>query len=153
MPLLIASILLCQMAGLIGTVFTASAIPTWYATLIRPSFSPPNYIFGPVWTTLYTLMGISFYLVIKKGLKTKKVKVAVKIFLIHLFLNAIWSIIFFGMKNLGLAFIEIMVMWVFILLTMYKFWKVSKWSTYLLVPYLMWVSFAAFLNFTIWRLN
>lgn len=153
---LLGFIALCQLAGLIGSLFTFSAIPTWYAYLIKPTFSPPNYLFGPVWTTLYTLMGISLYLVyqtkIKKGGNNQKEK-AIRIFYTQLILNALWSIIFFGLKNPGLAFVEIIIMWSYILVTIMRFYKINKIASYLLIPYLLWVSFASVLNLSIALLN
>ena len=148
---LILSILLAQSAGIIGTFFTISAIPTWYAFLNKPMFSPPNWIFGPVWTILYTIIGISFYKIwinYKRGNSW-----AIKFFLFHLFLNSIWSIIFFGMKNLSLAFFEIVVMWLTAIYMVIKFKKIDKWASYLLIPYVLWISFASILNFSVWRLN
>lgn len=150
-PFLILAILLCEGAGILGSFFTVSSISTWYATLTKPSFSPPNYIFGPVWTILYALMGISLYLVWTS--KNKSKQQAVNLFLIQLGLNAIWSIIFFGLKNPGLAFIEIIALWVAIFLTIRTFQKVSKIASYLLYPYLVWVSFASVLNLSILILN
>lgn len=150
---LIISLALPQLAGLIGSIFTTSAIPVWYATLQRPSFSPPNWIFGPVWITLYVLMGISVYLVWQKIEVNKKAKRAMLFFWIHLFFNASWSIIFFGFQNPGLAFVNIIIIWFFIIVLMIKFWQINKWSTHLLIPYLLWVSFASILNFFIWYLN
>lgn len=144
---LILSIILAQSAGGVGTLFTFSAIPTWYALLNKPSFSPPNWLFGPVWTILYTLIGISLYLIWtnKKG--------SLKLFFFHLFLNAIWSPIFFGAKNLGLAFIVILVMDVTLIVIIKNFYKVNKVAGLILIPYLVWISFASLLNFSIWRLN
>ena len=150
---LIISLALPQLAGLIGSIFTAPAIATWYAGLIKPSFSPPNWIFGPVWITLYVLMGISVYLIWQKIEENKKLKEAMLIFWIHLFFNASWSIIFFGLQNPGLAFVNIIIIWLFIVALMIKFWQINKWSTYLLIPYFLWVSFASILNFFIWHLN
>ncbi|HLD92050.1 MAG TPA: TspO/MBR family protein [Patescibacteria group bacterium] len=148
---LILSILLAQSAGAIGSFFTISAIPTWYALLNKPVFSPPNWLFGPVWTILYTMIGISFY---KIWINYKKENSwAIKFFLFHLFLNSIWSIIFFGIKNLGLAFFEIIIMWLTIIYMIIKFKTINKWASYLLIPYLFWVSFASILNFSVWRLN
>lgn len=150
---IISSLLICFSAAALGNIFTISSIPTWYATLNKPPFSPPNYLFGPVWTILYILMAISLYLVWKKGLKDKKVKDAIKIFAIQLILNAIWSPIFFGARSLLLAFVIIVVMWIFILKTIKAFAKIDKNSSYLLYPYLAWVSFASILNFSVWVLN
>lgn len=143
---LIAAIFICQSAGLIGSIFTFSAIPTWYLSLNKPSFSPPNYLFGPVWTILYTLMGISLYLTWEK----KKV---VKLFWAQLVLNAAWSIIFFGLKNIGLALVEIFILWTLILALVVKTNKVNKVASYLLIPYLLWVSFATVLNLSLYLLN
>lgn len=146
-PKLIFSILLAQSAGAIGTVFTFSAIPTWYATLVRPTFAPPNWVFGPVWTILYTLIGISLYLI-----WTNK-KRSLKLFLFHLFLNAIWSPIFFGLKNLGLAFFIILLMDLSLIVIIKSFYKVNKIAGLILIPYLIWISFATVLNFSFWQLN
>ena len=144
---LIISLALPQLAGIIGSFFTISAIPVWYATLEKPSFSPPNWIFGPVWILLYILMGISIYLIWQKD------RSSTRLFWIHLFFNAIWSIIFFGFQNPGLAFINIIIIWLLIVILMIKFWRINQWSTYLLIPYLFWVSFASILNYFIWYLN
>lgn len=150
-PILIVSILLCLVAGLAGSIFTISAIPTWYAALIKPPFSPPNYIFGPVWTTLYILMGISLYIIWSSNAKSKKN--AIIIFIVQLVLNAVWSIIFFGLKNPGLAFIELIALWISIFIIILLFRKISKAASYLLYPYIAWVTFAGVLNFSIWMLN
>jgi tryptophan-rich sensory protein len=150
---LILSILISQLAGLIGAVFTSTSIPTWYATIVKPSFNPPSWVFGPVWTTLYTLIGISLYLVIKDGIDSKEKKTAVIVFSVHLVLNSLWSILFFGMKNPFLAFLEIILLWGMIVYTMFLFKRIDQKTVYLLTPYLLWVSFATILNFSIWRLN
>lgn len=150
-PLFIFAILLCEGVGILGSFFTFSAIYTWYVTLEKPSFSPPNFVFGPVWTMLYALMGISLYLVLASKAKGKGR--AVKLFFVQLVLNAVWSIIFFGLKNPGLAYVEIIALWIAIYLTIKAFKKISKTATYLLYPYLAWVSFAAILNFSVWMLN
>jgi tryptophan-rich sensory protein len=150
---LVISILVCQLAGVIGGFFTASSVDTWYATLTKPSFNPPNGIFSPVWITLYLLMGIALFLVWKKGIQTEGVKTAIYVFGVQLALNTLWSILFFGLKMPLVAFIEIVILWGFILLTILKFKKISKLAGILLVPYLLWVSFAAVLNFFLWYLN
>ena len=146
-------VLISETAGIIGSVFTFSAISTWYVVLNKPFFSPPNYLFGPVWTTLYFLMGIAAFLVYKKGTRNKKVRSALSLFGIQLVLNTLWSIIFFGLKLPAVAFVEIILLWIFIFLTMQAFAKVSKSATWLLVPYILWVSFAAILNLAIVILN
>jgi benzodiazapine receptor len=150
---LVASIFICQGAGIIGALFTMPAIRTWYETLNKPSFRPPNAVFGPVWTILFLLMGVSLYLIWHKGLASQDVKTALLVFLAHLVLNIGWSVLFFGLRSPGLAFFEIVILWLAILLTMYLFYRVSLISGLLLLPYALWVSFAAILNFTIWRLN
>ncbi len=147
------SILLCNAAGFIGSVFTFSAIPTWYAALVKPEFNPPNWIFGPVWTTLYILMGVALYIVWNKGLKSNLSKTAVTFFGVQLTLNALWSILFFGLQNTLIAFIGIVFLWFSIALSIYYFYKISKPAAYLLIPYIFWVSFAAILNYSIYLLN
>lgn len=153
----IFSIAICLAAGFIGTFFTADAIPNWYANINKPDFSPPNWLFGPVWTTLYVLMGISLYRVwisepAKKQLTQFKKK-AVAVFGVQLLLNTMWSIIFFGLENPGLALLEIYLLLAAIVYTKYLFCKIDKLAGYLLIPYIAWVTFASVLNFFIWQLN
>ena len=150
---LIVSILLPFIAGGIGSFFTMPNIPTWYATLNRPSLSPPNWIFGPVWTILYIIIGISLFLVWRNGLDKKGAKIALVIFLVQLVLNSLWSILFFGLQNPLFAFIEIIFLWIFILLMIISFYRISKVAGLILIPYILWVSFAGYLNFMIWILN
>lgn len=150
---LIVAVVGSELAGIIGSIFTVSSIPTWYASLARPEFSPPNWIFAPVWTTLFALMGIAAFLVWRKGLHRKDVKVALGFFLGQLVLNSLWSIIFFGFQNPGAALIEIIFLWLAILVTIINFAKISKPAAWLLLPYILWVSFAAYLNYAIWTLN
>ncbi|AKM84229.1 TPA: TspO protein [Candidatus Campbellbacteria bacterium] len=146
---LISVILICHMAGILGAFFTTPQIDGWYSILIKPSFNPPSWIFGPVWLTLYTLMGISLFLI----WQNKGNKKAVNWFYLQLLLNASWSIIFFGAHELFLAFIIILALILSVIKTMLEFWKINKTSVYLLVPYLLWISFAGFLNYSIWILN
>jgi len=150
---LIVSILICQAAGLIGSFFTIPAIPTWYAMLKKPSFNPPNWVFGPVWTTLFVMMGVAVFLVWRKGLNTSQVKIALSIFGVQLILNTLWSLLFFGLRSPLAGLIEIWVLWIAITLTLVFFLKISLAAGLLLLPYLAWVSFAAILNLAIWRLN
>lgn len=147
------AIVVCQLAGLIGSFFTAPAISSWYVQLEKPSFNPPNWLFGPVWISLFFLMGISAYLIWEKGLADKKIKRALIIFIIQLLLNTSWSILFFGLKSPLAAFGEIIFLWLAILITVIFFYRISKIASLLLLPYLLWVSFASILNFFIWRLN
>ena len=149
----VLTIAICLLVGFLGSVFTMPSIPTWYAALDKPVFNPPNWIFGPVWTTLFILMGISAYLILRQGLSNRRVILALSLFVLQLLLNLEWSFIFFGRHNLPLAFAEIIFLWFAILLTIIYFYRLSKTAGWLLVPYLLWVSFAAVLNFVIWRLN
>lgn len=150
---LILCVVICQLAGAIGSIPNVSSIPTWYATLNKPSFNPPNWIFAPVWITLYFLMGIAAFLVWNKGLATPGVTIALFMFAIQLILNALWTWIFFGWKQPFPAFIEIAILWIMILATMIQFFKISTPAGILLIPYILWVSFASVLNFSLWRLN
>src|SRR3989344_335854 len=150
---LIITITISELAGIIGSIFTFSAIPTWYATLAKPTLNPPSWIFGPVWTTLYALMGISAFLVWKKGWDHKDVRKALGVFLFQLVLNAVWSIIFFGLHSPLWALVNIIFMWLAIVWTMVIFYKISKPAMWLLLPYILWVSFASYLNYSILILN
>lgn len=149
---LIISIISTVGLGSLGGLFTIAEIPTWYAGLNKPSFNPPNWIFGPMWTTLYFLMGISFYLIWKHSISLER-SLAIRLFIIQFILNFCWSILFFSLHLIGWAFAEIITMWVFILLTILQFRKLSPTAAALLIPYLLWVSFASILNGSIWQLN
>lgn len=148
---LLGFILLSNLAGFIGGIFTRQSVSSWYLTLQKPSFNPPGWVFGPVWTFLYVLMGVAAFLVYNKGYK--KAKTALNFFFIQLFFNALWSFLFFVLKNPFLAFIEIIILWIFIAITIYYFYKIEKKAAYLMLPYLAWVSFAAMLNFFLYLLN
>jgi len=150
---LVVSIIACLAAGAIGSIFTRSAIPTWYATLEKPTFNPPNWLFAPVWTLLYLLMGIAAFLVWRKGLENRQVRIALIVFLVQLILNALWSVVFFGLESPLYGLIVIVALWVAILFTVLKFYRVSLAASVLLWPYLLWVTFAAVLNSSIWLLN
>ncbi|MFA5828668.1 MAG: TspO/MBR family protein [Candidatus Shapirobacteria bacterium] len=150
---LFVSVVGCELVGILGTPFTLSAIPGWYAGLNKPSFAPPNWLFGPAWTTLYFLMGVAIYLVWKQGWKKNEVKTAGRYFLVQLFLNFIWSPIFFGLRAPVAGLIVIVAMWVMIAMTMKKFYPLSRPAFYLLLPYILWVSFATMLNAGIVLLN
>ncbi len=147
---LLISILSPFIAGFIGSTATFPAISSWYVYLNKPFFSPPNWLFGPVWTLLYLLMGISLYLVWNSK---KKNSDAVKLFFAHLIINLSWSIAFFGLKNVVLAMVVIIILWLMIVRIIQKFYVINKTAAYLLVPYILWVSFASLLNFAILVLN
>jgi translocator protein len=146
---LIGYVALSLLAGIIGALFTKTGPGSWYTQIIKPSFNPPNWIFGPVWTLLYILMGIALYLAIKNKIGKK----GIILFASQLILNTLWTIIFFGMHNPLLAFIEIILLWITILMTILEFYKKSPAAAYLMIPYILWVSFASILNLTIHILN
>ncbi len=152
-PLLVGSIILCQIPGIAGSFFTAPAIPVWYAGLNKPSFNPPSWVFAPVWTLLYLLMGISLYLVLDAGIHRRQVKIAGGAFFIQLILNGLWSYLFFGLRSPLGAFFEIIFLWLAIALSMVLFFRIRPVAGWLLLPYILWVSFAGFLNYHIVILN
>ena len=148
----IAVMIPLMMGGLSGLV-TAQGVRDWYPTLIKPSFNPPSWVFGPVWTLLYLMMGIAAFLVWQKGWDSGAVKVALALFAIQLILNGLWSVLFFGIRMPGLAFAELLLLWFSIGATVALFWRVSPVAGMLLLPYEAWVTFAAVLNGSIWILN
>jgi benzodiazapine receptor len=150
---LVISILMCLAVGFIGSFFTSVSVTTWYVTLSKPSFTPPNWVFMPVWTLLYLLMGISLFLVWREGTDHKIVRIALSLFLIQLLLNLLWSMLFFGFRSPLAGLVDLAVLWVFIFLTILAFYNVSKKAATLILPYFLWVSFAFLLNFSIWKLN
>lgn len=139
--------MICEVIGIGGAVFTGPAVDSsWYADLIKPSFQPPSCLFGPVWTALYALMGIALYLIWQN-------KSLVKLFIAQLFFNFLWSVLFFGLKSPFFAFLDILILWILILVLTIKFFKIKKPVGYLFLPYLLWVTFASILNFSIFILN
>lgn len=150
---LVISITIPVAIGATAGFFTVTGADSWYQTIHKPSWNPPGWVFGPVWTTLYILMGIGLFLVWKTDAGNSIKKKAIIIFAVQLMLNFFWSFIFFSQQQIGWAFMEIIVLWVMILATIFAFGKISKTAAWLLVPYISWVSFAAMLNYTIWKLN
>ncbi len=150
---LVISVVLCEVAGLIGAIFTTSAIPGWYGALQKPWFTPPNWLFAFAWTTLYLLMGIAAFAIWRKGLRDPEVKKALSFFLAQLVLNVLWTLTFFGLKSLFGGVIVILGLWIAILITIVKFYPISRGAGLLLVPYILWVTFAAALNLSVWNLN
>jgi benzodiazapine receptor len=150
---LIVSIVACQCAGLIGSLATTPNIPTWYATLEKPFFTPPSWLFAPAWITLYLLMAVAAFLIWRKGLAHDGVKCALTLFLVQLVLNALWSVVFFGLQSPLYGMVVILALWIAILLTIIKFFRLSVAAGSLLLPYILWVSFASVLNISIWVLN
>ncbi|MBT6724427.1 MAG: tryptophan-rich sensory protein [Planctomycetaceae bacterium] len=149
---LFISFLVCFSAAAIGSLTTTPQIPNWYADLAKPIWTPPNWLFGPVWTILFSLMAIAAWLVWRKH-GMKNARSAFGWFGIQLVLNSLWSVLFFGWNNPGAAAAEILLLWLTILLTMVTFSKKSKAAGLLLVPYFLWVSFAMVLNISIWQMN
>ena len=150
--LILAVAIPLTVGGLSGFA-TARGVGTWYPTLVKPSFNPPAWVFGPTWTLLYITMGVAAFLVWRQGLDTRGVRLALTVFVVQLALNGLWSILFFGLRAPGLALIEILVLWLGILATTVLFWRVVPAAGWLMLPYLGWVSFAAVLNAAIWNLN
>jgi tryptophan-rich sensory protein len=150
---LIVSVGVSLSAGFVGSFFTVSAIENWYSFLEKPLLSPPNWIFGPVWTLLYVLMGVAAFLVWEKGGKKAEAKKALTFFGLQLIFNSAWSIIFFTLQNPFWALVEIIFLWALILLTIILFYKLSRPAAYLMIPYILWVSFAVYLNYSIFVLN
>jgi len=151
-PIKIAiTIVFCLAVGGISGALTADAIQNWYLTLHKPSWNPPNDIFAPVWTTLYLMMGVSLGTIWSKN--HPKTNSAIGLFMVQITLNFFWSLVFFRWQSPQWAFVEIILMWIAIFLTIRSFYQINKMAGYLLIPYILWVSFAAFLNYTIWQLN
>ena len=150
---LLASVAVCQLAGFLGSLFTRPAIPGWYAQLQKPSFAPPNWLFGPMWVSLYLLMAVAAFLVWQKGLAFPGVRLALTIFLFQLLLNTIWSPVFFGLRSPLAGAVIIVLLWLAILATIIAFMKISPPAAWLLVPYIFWVSLATALNISIYFLN
>ena len=148
-----AALVILVAVSFIPAIFGSSFRPdAWYEGLVKPALNPPNWIFGPVWTLLYGLMGVSAWLVWRER-KDSRVQGPLLLFGIQLVFNGLWSYLFFGLKNPGLAFIEILVLWAAIAFTLAAFWQRNRPAGLLLIPYLTWVSFAVYLNFELWRLN
>ena len=150
---LIIALIVPQLFAIAGALFTETGLNSWYNLIEKPAFNPPNWVFGPVWTILYILMGISAFLIWRQKLDKKEIRFALLIFIFQLALNLFWSFIFFGLENPGIALTEIISLWFAILATIIAFYQINKVAAYLLIPYILWVSFAAFLNYSIWNLN
>ena len=150
---LLGFIAISQFAGVIGSLVTFPSIPSWYAGLVKPELAPPNWVFGPVWITLFTLMGIAAFLVWQKGRRRKATRPALMVFFAQLMLNSMWSVLFFGLQDPRAAFVEIVALWGAILAMILLFWRIHKTAAWLLIPYILWVTFAGYLNYAIWLLN
>ncbi len=147
------AILLPLTVGVVSGILTSESVVDWYPTLTKPYFTPPDWLFAPVWTILYLAMGVAAYGVWRLGIETPGVRQALTVFLIQLLLNGLWSILFFGLHSPAAALFDIVLLWLFIGWMVYLFGRLVPWTLLLLLPYWAWVSFAAALNFEIWRLN
>lgn len=150
---LLAALLVCQAAGIAGSLFTTSSLDTWYRGLVHPSFTPPDWLFGPVWTALYLLMGYALFLVMERAERDKAARIAAGLFLAHLLVNAAWPMAFFVLRMLDVAMVVIVALLGFIVILVRRFWHIDRRAAYLLLPYLAWVTFATALNFAFWQLN
>lgn len=149
----VISIAIPQIVGFSGAQFTDNSEGSWFQALAKPEWNPPGWVFGPVWTLLYILMGIALYIVWKSGAPVKVKRRAMLLWAFQMVFNFLWSYLFFGRQLMDVAFYEILVLWLLILLTIFAFARISKTAAWLLVPYISWVSFAAMLNYTIWQMN
>ncbi|MDD5731876.1 MAG: tryptophan-rich sensory protein [Patescibacteria group bacterium] len=150
---LIASLVICQIAGFIGAIFTTPAVTTWYTTLNKPFFNPPSSIFAPVWTVLFIAMGIALFLVWTKTEHAKEKKLAILLFSIQLAFNVLWSVVFFGLHSPFIGILVILILLALIIATTIKFYKLSEIAGMLMVPYALWVGFATVLNIAVFILN
>jgi tryptophan-rich sensory protein len=146
-------IALCLTVGALGGWITAPAVAEWYPTLNKPAWNPPDWLFAPVWTTLYVLMAVAAWLVWQRGQQGAAITGAMVLFFSQLMLNLAWSFLFFGARQPGTAFMEILMLWAALLATIVAFWRISRPAGLLLLPYIAWVSFAALLNYTVWQMN
>ncbi len=152
-PKLAAAILLCVIVGSIGSLVTITGPGSWYTTLQKPFFAPPNWVFAPVWITLFVLMGIALYLVWESGTQHRDVRVALGMFGVQFVLNVLWSFFFFGLRSPLLGLVDILLLWMMIAVTIIVFYRVNKRAAYLLIPYIAWVSLATALNGAIYFMN
>jgi len=152
-PKWIVSIIIVYIAGAIGTLFTLKEITTWYVYLAKPGWAPPNWIVGPIWSTLYILIGTSLFLIWRKGLGRKDVQIAILIFAVQLTINVIWSLVFFGSHSIFGGLIMVIILWVAIIINMFVFYRISKPAGLLLIPYLVWVTIASYLQYNLFILN
>jgi len=150
---LIAAILVCNIAGSLGALVTTTGPGSWYAALEKPFFTPPGWVFAPVWTTLFTLMGVALFLVWESGTGRREVRVALALFGVQFACNVLWSFLFFGLRSPALGLADIVLLWVLIAATIAAFYRVRKSAAWLLVPYICWVSVATALNYGVWVLN
>ena len=148
-----ASIFIALAVGAIGGFATASSVTTWYRSLAKPAFNPPDAVFAPVWTTLYVVMAIAAWRVWRADSAGRRRDTALILYAVQLILNLAWSLIFFGLRQTAIALVEVAVLWIAVLATAVSFWRVDRPAGLAMIPYAAWVTFASVLNFEIWRLN
>jgi translocator protein len=151
--LLVGCIVLCEGVGAIGGMVTRPSLAGWYAGLEKPPFNPPNWLFAPVWTAIFAAMGVALYLLLQAPISASARNTALLVFFAQLGLNLLWSVLFFGLRSPGLAMIEILALWGAVFACMWILFGISTTAGALFVPYVLWVSFAALLNFELWRRN
>lgn len=147
------AVLICEGVGLLASIPTQSSVDTWYPTLVKPFFTPPGWVFAPVWIVLYALMGIAAWLVGRRGWTAPEVQTALGFFGLQLILNGLWSFAFFGFRSPGSGLLVIVLLWLALVVTMQRFFRLQRGAGWLLVPYLLWVTYAAALNGAIWWMN
>ena len=152
-PKWIVSIIIVYIAGAIGTLFTLKEITTWYVYLAKPEWAPPNWIVGPIWSTLYIFIGSALFLIWRKGLGRKDVQVALVVFAVQLIINVVWSLVFFGSHSIFGGLIMVILLWIAIVINIFVFYRISKSAGLLLIPYLVWVTIAAYLQYNLFVLN
>ena len=152
-PRLVISILIVFLAGSVGTLYTLKEITTWYVYLAKPGWTPPNWVVGPIWSTLYILIGTALFLIWRKGLGRKDVQIAIVVFAVQLAINVVWSVVFFGGHNIFGGLVLVLLLWIAIFINILVFYRISKPAGILLVPYLIWVSIASYLQYNLFILN
>jgi tryptophan-rich sensory protein len=152
-PILAGSIIICLFIGFAGGLLTAPSVQTWYDSLNKPIFAPPNWLFGPIWTALYILMGIALFLVLREGIKTENVPIASNYFGFQLFLNFLWSLVFFNLRSIAGGVVVISALWIAIMMTIIRFNKTSREAAWLMIPYIVWVTIATLLNVSLMLMN
>jgi tryptophan-rich sensory protein len=150
---LLISIIVCQAAGIIGSFFTARALPGWFAGLNQPSFTPPDWMYAPIWIVMYLLMAIAAFLIWWRGLHIKPVRVAMILFLVQLVLNLLWVVTLFGLQSVLYGLVTVVALWIMVLFTIIQFYKISIAAGTLMIPYILWVTFTVILNGSLYLLN
>jgi benzodiazapine receptor len=150
---LLIAVIVCQAAGIIGSIFTAGAVTGWFASLNQPPFTPPDCMYAPIWITMYLLMAIAAFLIWWRGLHIKPVRIAMILFLVQLVLNVLWAVVLFGLQSILFGLITVVALWIMVLFTIIQFYRISNAAGSLMIPYILWVTFAVILNGALYLLN